>query len=86
MTAVGALTLLREVNTALGRLYGTIVGEMDYSLKSSELAILLGYGAVPKFTNCGFEKILPADATVDERIGDSSPSRRKVKGRIWANG
>jgi hypothetical protein len=59
---------------------------MDYSLKSSELAILLGYGAVPKFTNCGFEKFLPPDATVDENVDENSPSRRTVKGRIWAKG
>ena len=73
-------------NTACGWFHGTMVGETGQFLKPSELIILLGYGAATKFTNCGFEKILPSDATVDERVRDSSPSRRKVKGKILANG
>jgi hypothetical protein len=83
---VGALTLMREVNTAQDRLYGIIITEIDDFIGWDELAILLRYGAATKFTSCGFEKFLPADATIDERTGENSRSRRKVKGRIWANG
>jgi hypothetical protein len=74
-----------EVNTVQWRLYGIIVTEIVDFLEWDELAILLRYGAATKFTNCGFEKILPADATIDERTGENSRSRRKVKGRILAN-
>jgi hypothetical protein len=55
-----------------------MVGEMAPFFTWTELPISLRYGPATEFTNCGFEKILPADATVDERTDDYSPSRRKV--------
>src|SRR5262245_61304786 len=63
-----------------------MVGERAPFFSPTELPISLRYGRATEFTSCGFEKILPADATVDERTEDNSPLRRNVKGRILANG